>query len=143
MPGCLNEYRLLHRSIQCIVNIHINMKPFAPIQIHASPFLGRFTLSSMKMKPFSPIQMHASPIFGMVYSLSLSLQYENEAFFPYTNACISHFWDGLPTLSLRRGITSPDRLLVYIKTSHFASCHPTNVYSLYTTPYMNYAAPAY
>jgi hypothetical protein len=36
------------------------------------------------------------------------------------------------------GITSPDRLLVYIKTSHFASCHPTNVYSLYTTLYINY-----
>jgi hypothetical protein len=33
------------------------MKPFSPIQMHASPVLGRFTLSSMKMKPFSPIQM--------------------------------------------------------------------------------------
>ena len=79
------------------------MKPFAPIQIHASPFLGRFTLSSMKMKPFSPIQSHTSPFLGW-FTLSI---YENEAFCSYTNPCISHFWDGLLSLYMKMKPFSP------------------------------------
>jgi hypothetical protein len=56
------------------------------------------------MKPFAPIQIHASPIFGMVYPL----QHENEAFFSHTNAYISHFWHGLLSLSsMKMKLLSP------------------------------------
>jgi hypothetical protein len=47
------------------------------------------------MKPFHPIQIHASPFF--VYKLSFSM-YENEAFFAHTNTGISIFEGGLQAL---------------------------------------------
>jgi hypothetical protein len=46
------------------------MKPFPPIQMDASPFLERFTLSSMKMKPFPPIQMMHPFVWGEKASFS-------------------------------------------------------------------------
>jgi hypothetical protein len=54
-----------------LLSPYMKMKPFSPIQMHTSPFLGRFTLSIYENEAFFSHTNAVSPIFGEVYPLHI------------------------------------------------------------------------